>query len=204
MKFSILPAIAFVVSMSGAEAAVQSFVPGGLSTVGQNSSLFFDVLSDQTSTSNVFGPTAIELSDHGDFHFDSSVFAFVSDGVAGGGTNLAPGTVIDASSAFDTSFIGFAGTNDFSGTCAIGTALSCIYGFSFMNAGNTHFGWVEFIEGPSDQTLLGWAYETTAGAAILAGQGGISAVPVPAGLPLLASGFLAMGVVARRKRLAKS
>lgn len=73
-----------------------------------------------------------------------------------------------------------------------------------MNAGNTHFGWVEFIEGPSDQTLLGWAYETTAGAAILAGQGGISAVPVPAGLPLLASGFLAMGVVARRKRLAKS
>jgi PEP-CTERM motif len=68
------------------------------------------------------------------------------------------------------------------------------------------YGWVEVKWGgttgglPTSLTLLGWAYETTAGAAIAAGDTGLSTVPEPstALMGLLAAG--AGGVLAWRKR----
>lgn len=72
-------------------------------------------------------------------------------------------------------------------------------GLRFDLAGATHFGWVEIDADPflAELTLTRFGYENTPDTAIAAGAG-VSAVPEPGTLALLAAG--AAGVLALRRR----
>ena len=181
---------------AAADAAVVSFTPSGTSTVSQGTDLYWDMLSDATSTSSIFGaPGTFNLSGHGDFHFDTSA-NMVNVGTGEGGQNLAFGTTIGAGSNFSFTS-GYVGTNSYSGECTVGN--TCIYGLRFELSGNTHYGWVQFREDVSTQSLIAWGYETVAGASIAAGDTGTSAVPLPAAMPLLGFGLGALAVSRRRR-----
>ena len=189
-------AAGLAVTAQAAQAAVVSFTPSGTATVSQGTDLYWDMLSDATSTSLISGaPGDFNLSGHGDFHFTSPA-DMVNVGTGEGGQNLAFGTIIGAGSNF--SFAGtYVGTTDYSGQCAVGN--TCIYGLSFQLSGNTHYGWVQFREDATTQSLIAWGYETTAGASIAAGDTGAAVVPLPAAMPLLGFGIGALALRRQRK-----
>jgi MYXO-CTERM domain-containing protein len=126
----------------------------------------------------------------------------VTTGTAG---NLALGTVIGAAGSFNT------GTGNVYGTTAA-TGLNGgwtygsenIIGFRFVAAsGATHYGWMRFLMGAigsaglgnnaPTRTVVDFAYESVAGASILAGDTGI---PAPGALALLG----VAGLASRRRR----
>jgi hypothetical protein len=177
-----------------ANAAVVVFTPSGGNTVSQSTSLYWNMLSNEVSTSPISGaPGGFNLSDHGDFHFDGGTNQIATTPASGdqAGETIPLSGVVYASRSW-TSF-GFAGTNDFGGTMVTGD--TAIFGVRFDIAGETHYGWVSITEGPTEQTINSWGYETTPNTGIAAG---VMAVPEPTSAVMLgASGLLAL--VRRRK-----
>jgi len=174
---------------TGTRASIISFTPTGTSTVPQSGNLDWDMFSGSTSTSSAFGPYEFQLSDHGDIHFNSTFADMINLGTDTGGVDLAIGTLIGPSSNWSNTF-NYVGTTGFGGGCSI--VNTCIYGLSLEISGSTHYGWVQFTEDSSTQSLLGWAYEDVPGQAIAAGSTG-SSVPEPAMLWLFTFGISGIG-----------
>jgi MYXO-CTERM domain-containing protein len=116
----------------------------------------------------------------------------------GPAVNLAGGASIGSTSNFSSS----------TATIAFGSAAgqwqygtTNIVGFRFVSsAGTTHYGWMRFLMGAQPasgnlvaRTVVDFAYESVAGASILAGNTGI---PAPGALALLG----VAGLASRRRR----
>lgn len=178
MKLSgLLPSFFALMLMSSiVQADVVSFTPSGTSTVSQDTSLYWDMESSDTSTSSFGAVGDFYLSDHGDIHFDTGAGAsMVAIGSTQGGALLPLGTPIDASSNWSTS--SYVGTTDYQGLMV--PPQTSYFGLRFELNGQTHYGWVQIEEGLSEQSVLAWGYETTPNLAIAAGAtfGGAASVP---------------------------
>lgn len=178
-----------------ANAGIISFTPSGTSTVSQGTDLYWDMLSDATSTSSFGAVGNFNLSDHGDFHFSTSVADMINSGSGTGGVDLAIGTLIGSLSNWSNT-AGFVGTTSFGGGCSVGN--TCIYGLSLDILGSTHYGWVQFSENTSTQSILGWAYESVAGQSIAAGVT-TAQVPEPASIALFGLGLVSFGFARKKK-----
>lgn len=194
-------AILEVSLIGAAEAAILSFSPSGISSVSQQTDLYFDPLSNSTSRSDI-GPYDIGLSSHGDWHFNSLLFGFL-DGNGTGGLSLAAGTLIGPNGDYENGS-SYTGTTNYGGGCTF--SETCLYGFEFLVSGAAHYGWVSFTEGTDNtQSINGWAYEDVAGVAIAAGATAQEAVPEPASvLGIAFIGFLGISQSFKRKRLQKN
>ncbi len=197
MKNLVLPFAVFlllVTSFSGsAQADIIYFTPSGINTVSQNENLYWDMQSDATSTSTLGAIGDFFLTDHGDFHFFGSgnPGMVLLAGTTTGGDLLSAGDLIGPESTFIFGDIGFAGTTDFEGEMSFGDRG--YFGLTFEIGGDTHYGWVDFSEDTSTQTIYGWAYESDAGVGIRAG-----AIPEPSSTALL--GVCLIGAWMRRRR----
>ncbi len=178
------------------------FSPAGSGTFSQGDDVYWDMQSSAIGTSSVGGIGEFNLSDHGDFHFDPPGDMAIISGTEGGMV-FAPGAAIGPSSDWDTenSDNGYAGTTDYDGV--LSTGQTGIFGVRFQIGGEWHYGWVSITEGSSNQTINGWAYESTPNTPIAAGAGAVAeevpALPL-AGLLLTALGVFGLG--ARRLRRA--
>jgi len=184
--------VCFVLSVSGfANAGLITFTPSGTSTVSQSTDLYWNMLSDNTSTSSLSAIGDFYLSGHGDFHFDTSTADMTNIGTGTGGYLFNLGELIGANSNWSNTS-NFVGTTDYSGIMNLGD--SGIFGLSFQLAGQTHYGWVNISENSGTQSILGWGYESIAGQAIAAGV--TTSVPEPSTLAIFALGI--MGLASRR------
>jgi len=116
----------------------------------------------------------------------------LAGGAPSGYTNLQPGAVIGGAGQY---FGTTAGTYPF-GTDTNQWKLNStgIVGLRFIASDNlTHYGWVAIAFGATaaDRRIVGYAYESVAGASIVAG-----AIPAPGTIALLG----AAGLVGRRRR----
>lgn len=172
---------------SFANAGLVTFTPSGTSTVPQGTDLYWDMLSDTTSTSSLGAVGNFNLSDHGDFHFDSNTSDMVNIGSGTGGYLYSMGEMIGASSNWSNTS-GFVGTTNWSGIMNFGD--SGILGLSFELAGQTHYGWVNISESnDGTQSINSWGYESVAGKSIAAG---VTDVPEPTTLAIFALGLLGL------------
>ncbi|MGA9573354.1 MAG: hypothetical protein WBS20_05340 [Lysobacterales bacterium] len=165
IKTKYIGLLASVFLVSSAYADVVSFTPSGVSTVSQNTDLYWDMQSSDTSTTTLGAIGDFYLSGHGDFHFDG-VAAMIRVGATSGGEKLLPGTLIDVSSNW-SSTDSYVGTTDYDGTMI--PPETAYFGLRFELNGQIHYGWVQIEEGTTDQSVLAWAYETTPDLAIAAG-----------------------------------
>lgn len=110
---------------------------------------------------------------------------------------LAAGTVINAGSNF---VAGESGSTTHVGPAAnqfqLGSAGYLGFAFGTTVGGPDYYGWAQVvIDNTGAGSIVDWAYESTAGTAIMAGQ--IAPVPEPA---TLAAGLLCLGAAALRRR----
>jgi hypothetical protein len=181
-----------VLSVSGfANAGLITFNPSGTSTVSQGTDLFWDMLSDNTSTSSLGAVGGFNLTGHEDFHFNTSTSDMVNIGTGTGGYLFNLGEMIGSSSNW-SNIADYVGTTDYSGIMNLGD--SGIFGLSFQLAGQTHYGWVNISENSGTQSILGWGYESIAGQALAAGV--TTSVPEPSTLAIFALGI--MGLASRK------
>lgn len=183
-----------VISVSSfANAGLITFSPATTSTVSQGTDLYWNMLSDNTSTSSLGSVGDFYLSGHGDFHFNTSTSDMVNIGTGTGGYLFNLGEMIGPNSNFNNSS-SFVGTTAYSGIMNLGD--SGIFGLSFQLAGQTHYGWVNISEDSGTQSILGWGYESIAGKAVAAGV--TTAVPEPSTLAIF--GLALMGLASRRSK----
>jgi len=189
-------ALFFCFFVSSSNASIVSFTPSGTSTVSQGTDLYWDMLSDTTSTSSFGAVGNFNLSDHGDFHFSTSTSDMVNIGTGTGGDVLSFGDIIGSASNWSNTS-SFVGTTDYSGVMGFNDVG--IFGLSFLLSGQTHYGWVEISEQASTQSILGWGYESIADQSITAGAT-TAQVPEPTSLALLGLGLAGFGFVRKRKQ----
>jgi uncharacterized protein YhjY with autotransporter beta-barrel domain len=150
-------------------ADVISFSPvGGTYTVDQTSNIFWDMMSNSIGTTqNGSYVGGFLLSDHGDFHFfdypDSNMVVLNSNSDIG--ANLVVGSSVGASSNFSNTAFAWT-TDDQGGVMTKNPATTGYFGLKFVSGGNTYYGYVNFIEDVTTQSLVCWAYESTAGNSI--------------------------------------
>lgn len=185
---------------SAVQAAVVSFTPSGTTTVSQDTNLYWDMLSSDTSISTLGAIGNFYLSGHGDFHFNGDGSMVIVAGTEGGaklplGTMIGPGSEWRATDSY-------VGTTAYDGTMV--PPETAYFGVRFQLGGADHFGWVQIEEGVSDQSVLAWAYETTPRQAIAAGAtvGGASGIPTLGqwALILLAALMAVLGIVRLSQR----
>lgn len=198
-RLALISSLVLIPALS--QAAIISFTPSGTSTVPQGSNLYWDMLSGATSTSSLGTSEDFYLSDHGDFHWNLPADMVTVAGTSGGDT-LPAGTLIGSGSNWDSTDGDnqYAGTTDYSGQMVSGD--TAYFGLSFQIGGQTHYGWVQVSEGPVNQSVLRWAYESTPNTPIQAGAlGAAAAVPTISewGMILL-SGLLALMAVFTLRR----
>lgn len=109
------------------------------------------------------------------------------------------GTVVDVSGTY-----GSLTSTDGAAQATLNSSDNYV-GFRFLNEGTAaiHYGWAQFEFGASvfDRSIIGYAYEDVAGAGILIGATGVSAIPEPSSsMGVLALG--AAGLLIRRRKAA--
>lgn len=137
----------------------------------------------------------------------ASAFAFTAASTGNG-----PGAAVATSGTAKVSSFGGAVTEFFAGstidqngelysfsafptaTVLPSSAADDYIGLSFNLADGVHYGYAEV----AGSTLVSYAYQTTAGATILTGAVSAAAVPEPASLALLVSGFAGAAALRRR------
>jgi len=165
-KSVIVISTALAIHSTGTNAEILVFTPSGTSTVTQGTNLFWDMRSPATSTSSLGAVGGFFLSDHGDFHYAGPTNNMVVTGGTSGAI-LTAGTEVGVGSVYSVD--SFTGTTNYGGTMM--APSTAYYGLRFVSGGQTYYGWLQFTEGATDQSLLAWAYETSAGVSILAGGG---------------------------------
>lgn len=126
---------------------------------------------------------------------------YVASSAIGGLVALAPGTLIDNSSIFNTGAPSAA---------AVSTGAPAIIGFRFRNEGSdlstaaddtVHLGWARVIlTAGQPGTLVDYGYESDALTGILAGATGSASVPEPGLLMTMMTGMAGIVGMARRRR----
>ncbi len=111
-------------------------------------------------------------------------------------TKLSGGTQISSASTLNPSFSAMALDSSHGGW---NTGDTGYIGFSFVKGASTYYGWglVNYTSGAT-YTLVDWAYNSTAGDSITAGQ--MPTVPEPAATALLAGAAALLGGVWLKKR----
>jgi len=184
--------VGLVLSASSfANAGLITFSPSATSTVSQGTDLYWDMLSESTSTSSLGAVGEFNLSDHGDFHFNTNTSDMANIGTGTGGYLFNLGEMIGPNSNWNNNS-SFVGTTAYSGLMNLED--TGIFGLSFQLAGQTHYGWVNISENAGTQSILGWGYESIAGQAVAAGV--TTSVPEPSTLAIFALGI--MGLASRK------
>lgn len=112
--------------------------------------------------------------------------------------NFASGATIDGTALFSgySSYTCFKYNSSVSANFNAGSFMG--FRFTTDSGATFHYGWLEVLWDGTDWEILAGAYETTAGAAILAGAGGGGGgVPLPGAAGLAACGLIGLG---RRRR----
>lgn len=116
--------------------------------------------------------------------------------------NIAPGTLVDGSSAFVVNGFGSQYHMTTTGEADKFTVGETGYlAFAWMDSveETTHYGWLRLIPGVETGTIVDWAYEMTPDMGIVVGD--IGAIPEPATTGMAAAA-LSMGLVVSRRRRA--
>lgn len=184
------------VAVSSANAQIVHSGIVNLSVPTTTNGLYLNVVTGQTNLPA--GGTGSTVPGWDINPWSSTGFGLFSPANPSGGAYVITSTSNAANMAFGA-LIGAANTYGSNGTTSIAqwnlNSDQNLVGFRFFNEANSqiHYGWARFSFGSSvlTRTLVEYAYESTAGAAIGAGV-----VPAPSAMALLGLG----GLVAGRRR----
>ena len=144
-------------------ASVITYSPtGGIFTANQNQDIYWDM----TSSSIGLSPSGsyvggFSLSGHGDFHWGTGSNMVVSS--ADIGRIMTTDEIVSSSNTF--SIYPFAWTT-VNGGSVTPSSSPIFFGLQFTNSGSTYYGFVQFIEDASTQSIVCWGYESVAGNAL--------------------------------------
>lgn len=187
----------------GASGAIVSFTPSGgsITATGQDDYIDFD-LTDLGAISATVGSDSTPVSDH-----LYLIVEFLSS-IPGAALNVenndnrlaksgsAKVRIFEQDELIDASAFNSVADGDFDAGLILSETPGFL-GFQLSPTGGpAQYGWVQFSKGSISST--GLAINTTSGQGICAGSG-VSCVPLPPTLALLAAGVAGLGAVRRRK-----